>query len=117
MPTIGESGVSFDFVAREWRCKYAFDAEGTPAKSTALKAANDLLTEYLPTLKAMDGAEVSRVVCGGCADFKVITKLPADKYGGWEGSEFPPEKEFIEKLKAIEGIIAVETQTYTLQVM
>ena len=30
-PTIGESGVEFTKVAREWRAKYAMDADGTPA--------------------------------------------------------------------------------------
>jgi hypothetical protein len=33
MPTIGSTGVEFTKVAREWRCKYAMDADGTPAVS------------------------------------------------------------------------------------
>lgn len=88
MPEIGESGVSFNNIAREWRCKYAMDGDGTPAKSASLKAAQLLLSEYLPKLKAIDSAEVSRVVCGGCGDFKVILKLPADKFGAFEGAGF-----------------------------
>lgn len=71
MPTIGETGVTFTKVAREWRAKYAMDADGTPAKSTALKAAQALLDEYISTLKALPNAEVTRIVCGGCGDFKV----------------------------------------------
>ena len=35
MPEIGASGVVFTKVAREWRCKYAMDKDGTPAVSTA----------------------------------------------------------------------------------
>merc|ERR1719424_982064 len=117
MPEIGASGVFFTTIAREWRCKYAMDSEGTPANSSALKQAEALLAEYLPKIKSMSNAEVSRVVCGGCGDFKVITKLPAEKFEPWEKAAFAPEAEFIEKLKAIDGVSNVETQTYTLQSM
>ena len=49
----------FTKIAREWRCKYAMDAEGTPAKSECLKACQALLAEYLPTLNGMPNAEVA----------------------------------------------------------
>ena len=61
--------ITFDKVAREWRCKYAADASGGPADSASLKAAEELLQSYLPTLKALPNAEVTRVMCGGCHDF------------------------------------------------
>ena len=80
MPEIGETGVAFTMVAREWRAKYAMDADGTPAKSTALKAAQALLAEYLPKLKEIPSAEITRVVCGGCGDFKVIINQPAAEH-------------------------------------
>ena len=47
---IGRTGcnITFDKVAREWRCKYAADASGGPADSASLKAAEELLQSYLP---------------------------------------------------------------------
>ena len=115
MPAIGETGVEFTKVAREWRCKYAMDAEGTPAKSDALKAAQALLAEYLPTLKALPSVEVTRVVCGGCGDFKVIMNQPLAEHGAWKDAGYAPEEEFIAKLKAIPGIERVETQEFTME--
>eukprot|EP00629_Pelagomonadales_sp_RCC1024_P001407 CAMPEP_0119277744 /NCGR_PEP_ID=MMETSP1329-20130426/17794_1 /TAXON_ID=114041 /ORGANISM="Genus nov. species nov., Strain RCC1024" /LENGTH=117 /DNA_ID=CAMNT_0007278235 /DNA_START=44 /DNA_END=397 /DNA_ORIENTATION=- len=115
MPTIQPCGISFDKVAREWRCKYTADASGGPAESASLKAAEELLQSYLPSLKALPNAEVTRVMCGGCQDFKVVINQPADDHGAWAAKEFAPEAEFVAKLKAIEGISAVETQEYTCQ--
>jgi len=60
-------------------------------------------------------ASVQRVVCGGCHDFKVITKLPAAAFEKWEKNGFEPEKKFLEALGKIDGVTAVETQTYTLE--
>lgn len=115
MPEIGETGVAFTMVAREWRAKYAMDADGTPAKSAALKAAQALLVEYLPKLKEIPKAEITRVVCGGCGDFKVIINQPAAEHGAWSEAKYAPEEEFIAKLKAIEGIERVETQEFTME--
>ena len=115
MPIIGETAVEFTMVAREWRCKYAMDADGTPAKSEALKAAQALLTEYLPTLKALPSAEVTRVVCGGCGDFKVIVNQPAAEHDAWKAGGYAPEEEFLAKLGAIEGVQRVETQEFTME--
>ena len=78
------ANITFDKVAREWRCKYAADASGGPADSASLKAAEELLQSYLPTLKSLPNAEVTRVMCGGCHDFKVATALPAESYFAWE---------------------------------
>ena len=71
MPELGDTGVAFTMVAREWRCKYAMGASGGPTDSAALKACQALLAEYLPTLKALPNATVQRVVCGGCGDVSV----------------------------------------------
>ena len=77
-----------------------------------MAAAQKLLTDTLPTIKSIDG--VKGVVCGGCLDFKVITSLDAAKWGDFESGGHGPEVKFLEKLKAIDGITEVETQTYTI---
>ena len=107
--------ITFDKVAREWRCKYAADASGGPADSASLKAAEELLQSYLPTLKALPNAEVTRVMCGGCHDFKIVVNQPCADHDAWKASDYAPEQEFISKLSAIEGISAVETQESTCQ--
>mmetsp|Transcript_2111 Transcript_2111/g.4827 ORF Transcript_2111/g.4827 Transcript_2111/m.4827 type:complete len:162 (-) Transcript_2111:38-523(-) len=105
--------VSFDTIAREWRCKWSADAD----KASLVKA-QDALTEVLSEVKGVSGVkDVQRVVCGGCLDFKVVTSLDADSFGKWEEAGFAPEEKFLAKLKDIEGINSVETQTYTLMPM
>ena len=117
MPTIGATGVTFTKVAREWRAKYAMDAEGTPANSTALTAAQSLLAEYVDALKALPNAEVTRVVCGGCGDFKVIVNQPLADHDTWKAADYAPEAEFLAKLKAIDGITRVESQEFTMEAL
>ena len=114
---VGRTGanITFDKVAREWRCKYAADASSGPADSASLKAAEELLQSYLPTLKALPNAEVTRVMCGGCHDFKIVINQPCADHDAWKAQDYAPEQEFISKLSAIEGISAVETQEYTCQ--
>ena len=46
------------------------------ASSAALVEIADLVDEYLPKLKALEGAVVNRAVCGGCLDFKIATTVP-----------------------------------------
>ncbi|CAL1151478.1 unnamed protein product, partial [Cladocopium goreaui] len=58
---------------------------------------------------------VQRIVGQACCDFKVIIKLPADKFDEWQSRKFDPEEKFLESLKAIPGVEQVETQTYTLE--
>jgi hypothetical protein len=112
MPVITE-GVEFDTIAREWRCKWSADND-----KKSLQEAQKLLSEYLSVIKVVDGVKsVQRVVCGGCLDFKVMIALEQPKFGSWSDQEFAPEKEFLAKLEAIEGISTVETQTYTLAPM
>jgi hypothetical protein len=106
-------GVEFDTIAREWRCKWSPDND-----KKSLQEAQKLLESVLPDLKKLDGYQtVQRVVCGGCLDFKVVTSLHSDKFGAWSDAEFAPEADFLAKLKAIDGITEVETQTYTLMPM
>ena len=57
------------------------------------------------------------MVCGGCLDFKVIVALEEPKFGDWESKGFAPEEDFLAKVKAIDGITQVETQTFTLMSM
>ena len=112
MATITE-GVSFDTIAREWRCKWSSEQD-----KQSLQEAQKLLDSVLAELKQVDGCKgVQRVVCGGCLDFKVITSVTAAKFGAWEAKEFAPEVDFLEKLKQVDGITTVETQTYTLMPM
>mmetsp|Transcript_19922 Transcript_19922/g.49467 ORF Transcript_19922/g.49467 Transcript_19922/m.49467 type:complete len:114 (+) Transcript_19922:186-527(+) len=111
MPSITPN-VSFDHVAREWRCKWSSDHD-----SASLSACQDALTSLaLPALKAAyPNAEVTRTVCGGCHDFKVAVRLPAAEFGKFEADGFGPEGAFLDKLKFIEGVSMVETQTFTLE--
>ncbi|EKX53147.1 hypothetical protein GUITHDRAFT_195477 [Guillardia theta CCMP2712] len=105
--------VSFDTIAREWRCKWSADAD-----KKSLVEAQNALNEILAEVKKVDGVKsVQRVVCGGCLDFKIITALEADKYGKWEEAKFAPEEKFLAKIKGIQGISQVETQTFTLMPM
>mgnify|MGYP005995591551 CR=1 FL=1 len=109
MPAITEN-VIFDTLAREWRCKWSEADE-----KASLSAAQAALDAILPSIKAIDGAKVQRVVCGGCLDFKVIISMPADKFGKLE--EAAIEEGFLSSLRAVPGLSAVETQTYTLMSM
>merc|ERR1712216_513164 len=97
--------VSFDTVAREWRCRYT----GPAPDSDSLEACQKVLDEVLPTLKGLEGVKsVQRVVCGACLDFKIITALEAPGHDKWAAAEYGPEKETIEKLTAIAGVSVVE---------
>mmetsp|Transcript_13836 Transcript_13836/g.28954 ORF Transcript_13836/g.28954 Transcript_13836/m.28954 type:complete len:113 (+) Transcript_13836:74-412(+) len=112
MPAITDS-VTFDVIAREWRCKWSAEEE-----KKSLESAQQLLANKLPELKAIAGVKnVQRVVCGACLDFKVVTAVDADKFGDFEKGGFCGESAFLEELKKIPGITTVETQTYTLMTM
>ena len=115
---IGETGISFTNVAREWRCKYSPGPSGGPGDSESLKECQSLLSEYLPKLKELPGAKVTRQVCGGCLDFKVSIVQPLDEHGAWAEANYEPlESEFLEKLKGIEGVSQVETQEITFEAL
>jgi len=107
---LANGSMSFDRVCREWRCKYT----GNKSDSKSLEAISKVVDEYLPQIKSVsEGATVNRLVCGSCLDFKIMTTVPLDDFGPWEGKGFAPEEEFLKKIKAIEGVSQVETQTIT----
>ena len=110
MGTTIVEGVDFDTVAREWRCKWSTD-DG----KKSLAELQRTLDECKDEIKTLDGLKsVQRVVCGGCLDFKVVIALEDGKFGDWQESSFAPEESFLEKIKEIDGVSVVETQTYTL---
>eukprot|EP00908_Phaeocystis_cordata_P004509 Transcript_14888.p1 GENE.Transcript_14888~~Transcript_14888.p1 ORF type:complete len:195 (-),score=30.22 Transcript_14888:213-734(-) len=115
MADIGDTGVSFENVAREWRCKYTPGESGGPGDSASLKACQELLTEYsasltadlaysaaaiahlvfslclaVPKLKALPKASITRQVCGGCMDFKVSITQPLEEHGAWAEADYNP---------------------------
>jgi hypothetical protein len=107
---LANGAMSFDRVCREWRCKYS----GDKSDSESLEAISKVVDEYLPAIKAVSAdATVNRLVCGGCLDFKLMTTVPLDDFGPWEAKGFAPEAEFLAKIKAIDGVSVVETQTIT----
>jgi hypothetical protein len=115
---IGETGITFTNVAREWRCKYTPGPSGGPGDSPSLTECQSLLAEYLPKLKELPGAKVTRQVCGGCLDFKVSIVQPLEEHGAWADANYEPlESEFLDKLKAIEGVSQVETQEITFEAL
>ena len=99
--------VSFDTIAREWRCKWSPEDD-----KASLEAAQQVLAKHLADIKAVTGVKsVQRTVCGGCLDIKVATALGDSDFGAWEEAGFSPEATVLEELKAIPGITLVETQT------
>jgi len=108
MPTI-VAGVDFNTIAREWRCKWSED--GDKASLAALQKALDGANSKISAVAGL--RDVRRIVCGGCHDFKVVMSMAADKFPAWEETKFFPEEEFLATIKAIAGVSAVETQTYT----
>ena len=100
------AGVSFDIIAREWRCKWSEDS----AKAS-LAQAQVALDETVGALKALRGVrEVKRVVCGGCHDLKVVIAFDKAAFDETVGGL---EAKFLADLGKIEGIASIETQTYT----
>ena len=111
---LANGAMSFDRVCREWRCKFT----GDKSDSASLEAISKIVDEYLPTIKAISpGVTVNRLICGGCLDFKLMTTVPLEDFGPWEASGFAPEADFLVKLKAIDGVSVVETQTITNMVL
>jgi hypothetical protein len=107
---LANGAMSFDRVCREWRCKYT----GDKATSESLQAIAGLVDEYLGTIKEVSShMTVNRLVCGACLDFKLMMTVPLQDFGPWEAAGFAPEADFLEKLKAIDGVSQVETQTIT----
>ena len=89
-----------------------------PADAGMRKACEALLKEFLPKLKALPNAEVTRVVCGQCGDFKVIVNQPCADHDAWAGAEYNPlEAEFMAALKKIEGTLRHEAQEFTMEAL
>lgn len=102
--------MSFDHVCREWRCKYT----GDKSTSESLEQIAKVVDIYLSDIKKISkDVKVNRLVCGSCLDFKLQTTVPLQDFGPWEEKGFAPETEFLEKLKAIDGVSQIETQTIT----
>mmetsp|Transcript_37141 Transcript_37141/g.115380 ORF Transcript_37141/g.115380 Transcript_37141/m.115380 type:complete len:164 (-) Transcript_37141:155-646(-) len=135
MPTNGKTqiaaDVEFNCIAREWRCKWSEDNDMASLKA-CVKLLDELKIEVLGNVHEWIGKQASthevqngnidtskqtvqRIICTDCHDFKVITKLPMEKFSEWEKKNFSPEEKFLEGLRAIDGVSAVETQTYTLE--
>ena len=72
-----------------WSSKYSPGPSGGPGDSVSLKACQTLLDEYLPKLKELPGAEVTRQVCGGCMDFKVSITQPLAEPDRWMNQRSP----------------------------
>lgn len=112
--TLGDTGVTFGTVTREWRCKYALGKSGGAADSAALKACQALLVSFLPKLKALPKAKITRQMCGSCGDFKVNITQPLAEHGAWAAKSYNPlEKEFMAKLKKIPGTSRHDVQELT----
>ena len=91
---------------------------GDAPNAASLEAIAGVVDEYLPELKKLSpDATITRMVCGGCLDFKLMTTVPLDTFGPWEEKGFAPEADFLAKLKAIDGVSQVETQTITNMVL
>jgi hypothetical protein len=101
------SNVNFDTLAREIRCKWSDSDE-----KASLSACQEILETHLPALKE-SGGTVKRVVCGGCKDFKIITAMPADKFGPFADGGHGPEEAIMTALKGVKGVSGIENQTYT----
>ena len=52
-----------------------------------------------------------------CLYYLFNIQVPLEDFGPWEKSGYAPEEEFLEKLRAIEGVSQVETQTITNMVI
>ena len=65
MPNFTDN-VSFDTIAREWRCKWSDDND-----KASLEALQELLEANLEAIKKVEGVEVQRVNCGQRKYFKI----------------------------------------------
>ena len=61
MADMANGKMTFGDVKREWRCKWADDGTGK-ASSPALVAIADVVDEFLPKIKELEGVKVDRQV-------------------------------------------------------
>mmetsp|Transcript_1551 Transcript_1551/g.1758 ORF Transcript_1551/g.1758 Transcript_1551/m.1758 type:complete len:113 (-) Transcript_1551:202-540(-) len=103
-------GITYDTVAREWRCKWSPDDN----RKAATKAQQSWL-KFKDRVKSIPGViRVDRLCCGTGLDFKIIVSMNADSYWSWAEQDHAPESEFLAELRGIEGISNVEAQLYSL---
>ena len=50
-----------------------------------------------------------------CRAQKIVVNQPCADHDAWKEKAFAPEADIVAKLKAIDGVSAVETQEYTCQ--
>lgn len=73
-----------------------------------------VIDAHLHRMRALSGLEsIHRVVCGDCHDFKLIVTLNESNFAVWECDEFTFEADVVKQLEAIDGVSAIESQTYT----
>ena len=73
-----------------------------------------VIDAHLHRIRALNGLEsIHRVVCGDCHDFKLIVTLHESNFAVWECDEFTFEADVVKQLEAIDGVSAIESQTYT----
>jgi hypothetical protein len=109
MPAQGP-GVSYDTVAREWRCKWS-DAQGR-ASVGHVQAAWEAVAE---SVRATPGVvRVQRMCCGTCMDYKIIVSMSAGHYAAWAARQHTPENEFLTALRSVDGVTQVEAQLYSI---
>mmetsp|Transcript_40145 Transcript_40145/g.54618 ORF Transcript_40145/g.54618 Transcript_40145/m.54618 type:complete len:117 (-) Transcript_40145:219-569(-) len=102
------SGVCFDTIAKEIRCKWSGDND-----KASLASAQEVLDNNKETVKSLPGFKaIQRVVCGDCLDFKIISSFDGSSFDD-AMKDFPGDI-IVDALKAIDGISNVETQVFTL---
>merc|ERR1719248_399051 len=107
-------GLAFALLLAPCVAGFSIGAASRPS-SPGLRLSAPLMAEMANGKMSFEN--VGRAVCGGCLDFKLCTTVPLATFGPWEEAGHPPEAEFLEKLKKIEGVSQVETQTMTNQVL
>ena len=133
--------MSFDRVCREWRCKYEGDkttSESLEAISKVLdeylpaikKVSPDIKVNRLVcggclgtydkkgrpwclTMRKVLSLSLTHYLSTMFIDFKLMMTVPLADFGPWEEKGFAPEADFLAKIKAIDGVSMVETQTIT----
>merc|ERR1711953_450178 len=111
----GDSGVKFNTVAKEWRCKWSEDDD-----KQSLQGLQGILEANLDAIKAVPGVvDVRRIVCGECKDFKIVVAIKLSSMEAWKVLESPwaPEKAVMDAMGAVKGVTNVEQQLYSLMAL
>lgn len=101
--------VWFDTVVREIKLNW----NGNKA---ALSKVQKVVDEYLPEISEEEGFKwAHRIVCGECHEYKLLLQFHEYQFGSWQLKDYEPEEDFVDDLKAIEGVTDVELQNATHQ--